>query len=204
VTSKEITEFIKNTELTDSEIYNITGITPQGLKNRRTRIQSEVDMRQARVMALPDLHLPYNIDLTSVEKFMADFKPTHLLYLGDTLNFDCVSHWIESQIKDREGLRLKDDYDQVNTMIERHRKIVGKNCELIYFLGNHENWINQAVAKLPQFEGMLEVETWVKGVDKFISFNKTWSIGHLTYLHGMWCNKYHGAKHLDAYMTNLI
>ena len=57
---------------------------------------------------------------------------------------------------------------------------------------------------MPQFEGMLEVETWLKGIDQFIPFNKLWTIGHLSYLHGMWCNKYHSAKHLDAYMCNLI
>ena len=157
-----------------------------------------------RIIALPDLHLPYNIDISCVESFMADFQPTHLIYLGDTLNFDCVSHWIEERLAEREGLRLKDDYDSANDLIARHRAIVGRNCKVIYFLGNHEEWINQTVSKFPQFKGMLEVENWLKGVDVFVPFNKLWTIGHLSYLHGMWCNKYHAAKHVDSLMCNLI
>lgn len=156
-----------------------------------------------RIMALPDLHIPHNIDLSSIEVFMAEFKPTHLIYLGDTLNFDCVSHWIEAELRDREGLRLKDDYDRANEIIARHRKIVGR-AKIIYFIGNHEDWINHTVSKNPQYEGMLEVENWVKNVDQFIPFNEMWSIGHLNYIHGMWINKYHAAKHVDSFMCNLI
>lgn len=156
------------------------------------------------IITLPDLHTPYNIDLTAVEELIDWIKPDYLLYLGDAINFDSVSHWIEEIPGEMEGLRVKDDYDYINDLISRQRNIVTKQCKTVYFIGNHEDWIDRFVKRHPQLSGLIELKTWIKDIDIWIDFNKVWSIGHLTYLHGMWTNKYHAAKHLDSYMCNLI
>mgnify|MGYP001605055309 CR=1 FL=1 len=138
-----------------------------------------------------------------VEKVMRDFKPTHLVYLGDALDFDYISKFTEGNIRKLEGKRLKRDYIEFNKMLKRHKKLCGRP-KVIYFIGNHEYRLEKYLDKCPQGEGFQEVEYNIEGVDEFIPYNKVWKCGKLSYLHGVYTNQFHAKKHVENYGRNVI
>lgn len=160
-----------------------------------------------KVIVLPDLHYPYQINLRPVEKFIRDIKPTHLIYLGDQMNMDAVCHWIEDKKRPLEGKRLKEEYDGMNEILDRMEAIAGEKTEYIYFEGNHENWVEQYLDHYPNFEGMIEVPENLHlkyRKYKWIPFNRWYKIGKLYFIHGYYTNKYHAEKTARAFKRSVM
>jgi hypothetical protein len=111
---------------------------------------------------------------------------------------------MQDKKKSMEGQRLKQDYDEFNSWLNKTVKDAGKQLkEVIYILGNHEDWVNQYVESHPEMTGLIEVENNIKISNqnvklKFVPLNKFYKIGKLYLTHGLYTNKYHAAKMLDS------
>jgi len=164
-----------------------------------------------KVISLFDIHVPYNIDLRGVIKFLADEKPDKLILGGDIMNVDSLSHWSLAGGKrlTLEGKRFQKECDVMGELLDELREAVGEGCEIVYLEGNHEDWVNQYIEQHPEMEGiiniplMLELEErnikWIPYKDK----NNYYKVGKLYYTHGEYVNKYHSAKMLQAWNCNI-
>ena len=164
-------------------------------------------------VVLPDIHHPYQDkpSVNAVFQFLGDYGKmlNGLILLGDQMDMDAVSHWNEGKQRLMEGKRIKTSYEQFDadilTPIESY---LGAKCkERIYFIGNHEDWIEQALDKFPQFEGLAEIPTnlhleargW-----KVIALNGNYQLGKLTLCHGLYTNIYHAKKTLEVYGRSVL
>jgi len=148
-----------------------------------------------RILALPDIHSPDNINLGSVEKLMVDFKPTHVIYLGDLLDFCYIGKFAEGNSLGQEGKRIKKDYDVVRKLVGKHRRLC-PHAQLIYMLGNHELRINYEIEHNPKLEGLIGIEENIgNSFDKIYTYGEIWEASkYLGYMHGVYCNLHHAKK----------
>jgi len=156
---------------------------------------------------LPDIHHPYHDKacMNAVFSFLKDYgkKLSWLILNGDAMDCETVSHWMKDKARELEGKRVKKDYksfdEEILTPLENS---VSPSCKKVYMIGNHEDWIDQAISKTPALEGYYEVGTnlnfkergWIE-----VPLNGSYNLGHLTVLHGLYTNKYHAAKTLDIF-----
>lgn len=158
-----------------------------------------------KVMVLPDVHYPFNINLSNVEKFMADYKPDVIIYLGDLLDLSYLSKY-DKDNKLSVGDKLRKEYDGVIALIEKHRKL-SKASEVYFVEGNHEYRVRKFLESFPSGTGFIEIPIAMdlkkKGIE-WIELNKWVNIGKLYFTHGLYINTYHARKHLDMYQRNII
>ena len=160
-----------------------------------------------RVLVLPDIHFPLHdvYSLGAVESFMDDFRPTHLIYLGDQLQMDSVSHWLKDKRGALEGQRLLADYAGFNQILDRHVSMV-PDAKVILFLGNHEDWVRQYIDVHPEVEGMLEVEHGLRLRERgftVVPLGQAYRIGKLWYMHGHITTDHHSKATVLAYRRNI-
>lgn len=160
-----------------------------------------------RVLTLPDIHFPLHdrASLNAVESFMADFRPDVLIYLGDQLQMDPVSHWLKDKRGILEGQRLIADYAGFNQVLDRHVSMV-PNAKVIFFLGNHEDWVRQYIELHPEVEGMLEVEHGLRLRERgftVVPCGQAYRIGKLWYMHGHITTDHHSKGTVLAYRRNI-
>jgi predicted phosphodiesterase len=170
-------------------------------------------MKKALILA--DIQFPqHNAELLkNVEKYMADEKWDDLIYLGDALDMDAISHHAFEEGNNRalEGKRLKKDYELFASILRRHKKLVGNKCNITFFKGNHEEWADQFVDKYPTLEGMIEMEDNLPfkelGID--IIRPRRWKkIGKVLFIHGDIGRGYvptvHAKKVVELYNMNVV
>jgi predicted phosphodiesterase len=165
-------------------------------------------------VVLPDIHHPYQDkgSINAVFQFLGEYgkQLSGIVLLGDQMDMDAISHWEENNVREQENKRLKTSYQMFDadilTPIEGY---VGAKCkERIFFIGNHEDWIEQAIDKLPrEMEGLAEIEPNLQLEErgwKVIPFNHTYMLGKLTLCHGLYTNQYHARKMIDTFGESVL
>ncbi len=151
--------------------------------------------------------------LTQVEKYMASRKWDYLIYLGDGLDMDAISHHAKEgrNFRALEGKRLKKDYADYAKILRRHRAIVGPKCKIVYFLGNHEEWAERFVDENPGIEGMIEPRYCLPFDEldiEVIDYRMFKKIGKILFLHGDqdkgFPPKHHAMKYVELYNRNIV
>jgi len=160
------------------------------------------------VIVLPDLHVPLHNRkaLKAVEAFMAEAKPSDIIYLGDFMDLGVISHWNTDRRRFLETKRLLSDYNFGNEILDKHQALCPE-ANFVYFKGNHEAWVDDLVDKQPQYEGIVEVEVNLKLKERgfvVVPFNRTFRIGKLLFLHGHYQNRYHSQKTVSSYGKSII
>lgn len=167
-------------------------------------------------LILADLQFPQsNLQLLSVvERYMASRPWDYLVYLGDFMDMDAISHHAMEAGDQRslEGKRLKKDYADMAAILRRHRKIIGRKCNVIYLLGNHEEWADKFVDKFPMLEGMLEPTNNLPFDElniEVIQQRHKKQIGKLHFIHGdisagYYSSKHHAMKVVETYNRNVV
>jgi hypothetical protein len=160
-------------------------------------------------VALFDIHHPHHNKpaMASIMTFLGDYKPDVLILGGDALDAGPFSHWNERKLtllrKERPPQEMYSDF--VNDMLIPMRRAVGDNCYIVYMLGNHEDWVRQAIEADPRGEGYWEVEKNVGGIpDQIIPYIDPnipphFTLGKLHFAHGYCTNMYHARKVSDDY-----
>lgn len=163
---------------------------------------------------LTDLHYGYEINssrhkvalhdekaLSVALQFVKDFAPDHVILGGDMLDCGSVSHHSAKTAGKLEGLRIlseaKELRERLITPLEK--SIKGR---LVYHIGNHEDWLNDLVDKVPSLEGIVEAEN-------LLNLGKRWEVvsvggfsklGKLLFVHGDQIAG--GQHHANAAVTN--
>lgn len=119
--------------------------------------------------------------LEAVKDFIKDFKPHHVVMGGDSLDARSISHHTTNKPGEVEGLRLVEDAkglrENLLDFLEKH-----VSERLIYHIGNHEDWLNDLVKKVPALEGIIEAEN-------LLSLGKRWEViplGEASHLGKLW------------------
>lgn len=161
---------------------------------------------------LPDIHAPYH-DRESIAAVLAYARTLRLDYciiLGDLVDLNCISRFIEDSPGEIQEQSILRDYDAAAGVLDDVLDAVrrkNKACEAIYLEGNHEYRVENYINKYPQNRGLLEVERNLALTGRDVKWIRFWSdkqrnafrVGKATFIHGCWCNKYHAAKHVDEY-----
>lgn len=167
-------------------------------------------------LVLPDLQFPEHnqVLLTQVERYMASRPWDYLLYLGDIMDMDAISHHaIESgNLRALENKRLKQDYADMSRILRRHRAIVGPDCRIYYFKGNHEEWADQLVDRRPGLEGMVEIEYNLPFAELNIEIIRPrgyLKLGKVYFIHGdisagKYQSTHHAKKVVETYNRNVV
>ena len=164
---------------------------------------------------LADLQFPqHNPKLLSlIEKKLISERWDYLIYLGDFLDMDAISHhaFEAGDVRSLEGKRLKNDYEAASKILRRHRKAVGKKCEIVFFLGNHEEWAEKFLDKYPQLEGFLEVENNLPLAELNIEVVKPRhfkKIGKIYFVHGDfqqgYVSQHHAKRMVETFNRNVV
>lgn len=97
-----------------------------------------------------DMHIPFHSNnlLASSFYFLKDFKPDHVINIGDLLDFDMFS----SFSKDPERLlSFEDDLEIARNYWKKVRQIAGADAKLYYCVGNHEERLQKFLfSKAPE------------------------------------------------------
>lgn len=122
----------------------------------------------------------------SVVKFAQDFKPHKWIHGGDMLDCGVVSHHNHGKPGRTEGLRLLADATEGHDLfIKPVEELVKGEGNLIYMVGNHEDWLTDLVDDMPSLEGIVDVSTILKLKRwKIIPQGSQYDYGKLRFIHG--------------------
>lgn len=149
----------------------------------------------------------------ALRQYLGDHTWDGWLCLGDLCDFDAVSNWNKTKIRHVLGRTVKKQYDVSNKYLDLHQDVIRGNnpdARMVLLEGNHDYWIERYIDEHPQMEGMLEVETGLDLARREIEWVPTWSmgklfkLGHASFVHGQYINKYHARKMAEAYGTNIF
>ena len=177
---------------------------PKGIKSNK---ENEIFKTY---LYVADNHVPeHNIPANrAVHKLMEDIKFDGFRIVGDFVDLGSISHWNEHKRKTLETQRIKKDYIIANALLDEYDKRLPKNCDKAYFWGNHEDWYNQLIEKMPVLEGMLnptdELHLVKRGYKVFDKLNHIEKIGRLSTTHGVYANVHAVKKHIDEFKTNVL
>jgi len=155
-----------------------------------------------------DIHYPLQ-DKASINiliKAIEMIRPDHFVFGGDQLNLDCISHHNKGKVKLLENRRIGKDYKGFQEdILDRVNVALPRNCKKYFMIGNHEYWVDRLIEENTQYEGLIEIE---KNLDlskyEIIPFNNILRIGEMSFIHGIYVNKYHAEKHLRIYQKMLF
>lgn len=202
---------------------------PPKFKFKRSQIESfiihEVDFQEIfkkaglrvgetlRVVGMPDTHVKHR-DKKAVAAFLEFiewYQPHVLIILGDFLDAEDISHWESQDLEPREFVpEVKEARELLGEICKRLRSCILK----IYITGNHEDWIDQAMAaKMPAFfnglndlglmpdlKALLDLENF--GFD-LIPINHFFKIGKSHFTHGLYVGPNHQKKTLETVKANV-
>jgi hypothetical protein len=157
-----------------------------------------------------DLHSPHHHKVLwkNILKITKRLKPDYFVLGGDNMNMDAVDHWLQDKGDRRhlEGKRLKQEYTDFQTKIlDRVEKRLPSHCRKIFMLGNHEEWLEKYIDRMPELEGFAEIPKNLK-LDNWeiYEYGKTAKIGKLYFHHGQYTVKYAAAKTVDTFNRNIV
>jgi predicted phosphodiesterase len=162
-------------------------------------------------VVLPDIHHPYHDKgcIKAVFKFIKDNAKqiTHIILLGDQMDMEAASHWNENNKRVVEGKRIKKEYTMFDGDILSPIEKMLPKAEKVFLIGNHEDWVEQAIDSNPQGEGYWEIENnlhLTKRGWKVIPLNGHYNFGKLTMCHGLYTNEFHAKKTVLAYGGSVL
>lgn len=163
-------------------------------------------------ICIADLHFPnHNQKLwENILRIIDDIKPSYFVFLGDQLDMDAVNHWDIEQGNKRgmEGKRLRKTYDDFNSQIMDQLNLsLPDYCRKIFLLGNHCNFIEKYIDKIPELEGFAEVRRNVHLDNWEVIDNKGFAkIGKMYFTHGdiLKNGKFHTDKMVQVSERNIF
>jgi len=114
-----------------------------------------------RHVALYDLHVPHEINLSSVLSFVKEYKPTHLIIGGDFLNLEFASHWNEAEFKyiglERVSAMFQEEMLYGRDILAKIMSVIPVDCKRYFLPGNHEDWLYWSCLTYPAIAGQIKL-----------------------------------------------
>lgn len=163
-------------------------------------------MKETKFAVIPDMHIPQHDEVAfkTAMKLISWYKPDEIIVLGDFLDCAPVSHHNRLNLREREGMRMKDDFILGSKKLD----IIQDNCNKLTFLeGNHELWLRGAMDESPELEGMLDLEQNLDFLARkinFLPYNNPYHLGKLAFVHGLYSGGNVAKKHVDALGQSVV
>lgn len=168
-----------------------------------------------KVVALYDIHYPENIDLKPIERFIRNFKPTHLILGGDQMHLSCIRPYSRLEKKiivvgeefNRALEQLRQNFEGFNKILDEFDSCVPKDCEKIYIIGNHDWWLYKVIEKMPELKSKFDPDTNLRLTQRgyqIIPENRYYQVGKLYYIHGHYYTDMFTKKTVLAYRRNIM
>ena len=215
----EILKLAESTALTNKEIAKVVGCSEKtvlryaGSYIKRTKAKTDFDESAweiQKTVLLPDIHHPYYEErlMEAVNRFIFDYDPDEIVYMGDQLSLDCISHWNKNKPLLREGQRLLKDYHEFdNDILKVHESITRQDIRRTFMIGNHEERVNWYIEKHPALQELIDIDRNLKLTErgyKVIPYNGIHKVGKLNVIHGYYWNVYHSRKTVDDFQGNVV
>lgn len=215
----EILNLGKTTLLNNREIARIVGCSVKtvsryaGSFSERCKFKTsdvEDPFKIQKTVLLPDIHHPHYDErvMDSVGKFIMDYDPDELVYMGDQISLDCISAWNKKKPLLKEGQRLLKDYEEFNNdVLLVHESITRPDTRRTFLIGNHEQRVEWFLEYNPELEGMVDIDRNLKLTERgylIIPFNGIYKIGKLNVIHGYYWTMYHAKKTVESFEGNVV
>lgn len=152
---------------------------------------------EQRILFLPDIHVPFNIELAPIWEFAHDWKPTTIILGGDVHDWTSVSRWIADQSRALDGGTIRQNYQELHDVVLS--PVLKLSDHVVFLVGNHEFWLQRASEMNPNGRGFWELEKNLPKEIKIVPVNQAYHVGkHLCYMHGMYTTKYHAYQTVHA------
>lgn len=168
-----------------------------------------------RWLVLPDEQMLFQDDrsISAMEKYMKDHTWDGVISLGDFLDFDSISRWVEHKPR-KATAKVAEAFAAGHATLKRRIDILRKKnpkCRYVLIQGNHCARIEDWLDKFPQFEGLIEMEKNLKLDELKVEWVPFWRDprkifrkGKATFIHGNYTNQYHSSKMVRQYGTNVF
>lgn len=155
-----------------------------------------------------DLHHPNHDKVLwgNILKVVGQLKPDFFIFGGDNMDMVSVSHWLHDKGDRRhlEGKRLRLEYDDFQSEILDKLKLPDY-CRKIFMLGNHEQWLEKYIDKIPELEGFAEIEKCLKLEDwEIIPYRQLAKVGKIYFHHGEYTTTHHAKKMVETFEHNIV
>lgn len=165
-----------------------------------------------KMIAMPDTHAKF-MDKPAVKafiKFCAFYNPDIFGILGDLSDCEGLSHWPDSSMEPR---RIVPEMKITRQLLQEIQDATPKATTRFFCMGNHEDWINQALTRMPEFfDGLEDLDIEITpeklmGLSKheyeIFPLNHLVQIGKAHFTHGLFTGTHHAKKHLDTLKANI-
>lgn len=203
-------DFIKSVTISKKPVNQLPEIKPINWKIATSKKQIKGSKLFKTYIVTADYHVPYE-DESSVKiilQLIDDINPDGFILLGDYMDMESVSHWLQNKKKTLENKRMQSDYEDGNRLLDEFDKRLAKNCDKRYFYGNHERFYYDLIENLPALEGLLDPKIELKlkerGYIIYDDINHIERIGRLCFTHGMYHSQNYVKAHIDKFQTNVI
>lgn len=168
--------------------------------------------RSLKMVAQPDTHAKF-MDIPAINaliKFLHWYNPDVYGILGDLSDCEGLSHWPTSDLEPR---RIVPEMKTTRLLLDRISVATPKAHTRFFCTGNHEDWIFQAMGRMPEmFEGLEDLGIEISpeklmGLDKhgyeIFPLNHLVKIGNAHFTHGIFTGTHHAKKHLDTFKASI-
>ena len=173
-----------------------------------------MDKKIRKWIILPDHQIPHEDkkSLAAVEKYMAAYRWDGYINLGDFLDFNELSSYVEGKPGAVEE-DVASTFAAGNAILDRHCAIIrskNKNARMILVQGNHDYRAVSYALKYPALKQLLDVQTNLRLKDRDIQWVRSWergelfNLGYASFTHGLYTTKYHAARMADAFGCDII
>ena len=162
-----------------------------------------------RWIILPDMQVPYEDkrSLAAVEKYMAAHTWDGYLNLGDFLDFNELSTYVDGK-PGAVTENVADTFAAGNAILDRHCRLIRRGnvqARMVLLQGNHDYRTVAYSEKHPELRKQLDFETNLRLADRDIEYVESWEkgklfrLGNAHFLHGLYINKYHAARMVETF-----
>lgn len=163
-------------------------------------------MKLEKILIIPDTHVPYQ-DKKAFElmlKVGKDFKPDHVVILGDFVDFYSVSNY--SKDPNRVSL-LEEEVEATKEALGRVKALKAKNN--VFIAGNHEDRLERYLKdKAPELFNYVTIPKVLELKEngfKYVPYKHSYKLGKLYFTHDVGnAGRFAHYKALDTFQHNII
>lgn len=159
---------------------------------------------------ISDVHLPFNIDLSGIFKFLKDFKPDEIILGGDIIDADGtfgIDSWTADKVQSDGLPAFNRDVKLLRGLLDSLRRAAPR-AKVIYLEGNHEERYRRPLSR---YEALLKGKfdlvkesgfngKWIKYGD----YDSFYKVGDMLFTHGTIYPDAHAKKMAQAYLPNKV
>ena len=159
---------------------------------------------------LSDIHLPFEINLSGIMKYIKDFKPDQIILGGDIIdahNTFGIDGWTADKVQSDGIPAFTRDVKLLRSLLSSLRKAAPKAI-LVYLEGNHEERYRRPLARYAELlKGKFDLvkESGFNG--KWIpygDYDSFYKVGDCLFTHGTIYPDAHAKKMAMAYLPNKV